>query len=180
MRSQKIGFIIFIILLFILISACCSPLTAEEHSKNTSLQNDTTIIQNVKNKSLIIIQVNNSTDPIVPSADQVKNGIHWSNYPLLTNGLINDCELSQPTPAINHSFLHITIHVDVTDTSNTHEILKQMAGIVREERALIGPDSFPNAWGFVDGGRYYCAWMWPYDDVVYATSSYGKYEKYTF
>ena len=104
----------------------------------------------------------------LPAREAILDGINWSNYPLISNPYIHCHEISEPTETINHTFLYVTIVVDVNNDSDRAEVLRQLSGIVLEERKILGPNSSPNVWGRANGVWVYYAAMCPYDTKPHA------------
>jgi hypothetical protein len=104
----------------------------------------------------------------LPTKESILNNINWSNYSLLRNPYIPNYEISDPTDVINHKFLYVTIVMEVIDTKDKNEVLKQLSGVVTEEQKSLGPNSAPNAWGTVDGIWVYYTAIRPYETEVLA------------
>ena len=129
-------------------------------SSNSS--SNRTLESNITNHSI------DDENLVLPSEETILNCINWSNYPLLRNPYIHNHEISDPTFVINHKFLYVTIVVEVINTKNETEVLRQLSDADRELQKILGPDSGPNIWGTADGVWVYYAAIMPYETDVWA------------
>ena len=124
---------------------------------NISFENDRTIVENIIQNNLTL-----------PSQEYILQNINWLNYSLLQNPYFHNYEVSDPTDVVDHKFLYVVIVVEINDPKNKTEILKQISGVVLEQRKILGPNSGPTVWGTVDGICLYYAALRPYETDVCA------------
>jgi hypothetical protein len=138
---------------------------------NQTIDTNLSISNTTSGNTSLAINVSNASvedvDPVLPPRETILNGINWSNYPLLRNPYLHNYMVSEPTEVVNHTFLYVTIIVEITDKRNETEVLRQLSGADVELQKILGPDSGPNIYGTVEGVLYYAAIM-PYETKVYA------------
>jgi hypothetical protein len=172
MVSARLSILVLIVYIIAVIMFAANAFYNQEISNfnnrdSSVINNDSINNLSVENNSTItedIIQ-NNLT---LPSQEYILQNINWSNYSLLQNPYLHNYEVSDPTYVIDHKFLYVVIVVEIKDAKNQAEILKQISGVVLEERNILGPNSGPTVWGTVDGICLYYAALTPYETDVCA------------
>jgi hypothetical protein len=142
-----------------------------ETNDSSMLSNHSTSNPTMNNSIInpcIINQYTTDDNLTLPSKEFILDNINWSIYPVISNPYIHNYEISDPTNVIDHKFLYVVIVVEIKDAKNMTEVLKQISGVVLEERKILGPNSGPTVWGTVDGICVYYAALRPYETDVIA------------
>jgi hypothetical protein len=172
MISVRVALLVLILYLFTVILFAVNAIYDHEignfSSHGTSILNNTTLSNlSIENSSTLVENLIGE-GLTLPSQEYILQNINWSNYSLLQNPYFHNHEVSDPTEVVDHKFLYVVIVVEINDAKNRSEILKQISGVVLEERRILGPNSGPTIWGTVDGICVYYAALRPYETDVFA------------
>lgn len=104
---------------------------------------------------------------VLPSEEQIISPINWSKYHYIRYSGVKALEIAEPNTIINHTFIYLCIKADIPDPENVPEIYREMSSAVKAERAIVGPDSSIEIWGYVSDGRIFKAGILPFSSVIY-------------
>jgi len=124
-----------------------------------------------------IYETNSSS---IPSNNFILSSINWSKYPHTGNHYISNLSYQGPNTVINHPFLKVTIEVEIKNPDDVLEVFKELSSIVKEERAMLGPNSAPELWGKANGFDAYHVGMLPYSTEIYRIDYYHPVNNLTW
>lgn len=137
-----------------------------ESTVNIEKTNNSVVNNSITNTTLPIEDIN-STNVTIPSNDQIISLINWSKYPIIKFSCISKSMIEGPNTIINYTFLDVHINVIVNDPDNVLEVYNELSSIVKAEKALIGPCSSIQIFGYIEDGRVFIVEMLPYDTTIY-------------
>lgn len=150
-----------------------------QNSTSKSIKNNTSLETNFSNNTVQLDILNNSA-LLLPSNDTILSRINWSKYELIDNPRVTGSEIAKPNQIINHSFISVSVNVDIKDSNNVVGIYTELSGIAIELRNLLGPNSAPDVWGIYNGGDYFNAIICPYEGIVYRYDYYHPVNNLTW
>lgn len=180
LKLKLIGFLIILAIVIILVilfnygtrDVIILPNVNDTTIKNTIVNNSSSILYANNSTSMGSDDCKNATDIVLVNNDHIINNINWSKYPLLEKSYISDNRVAGPNSVINHTFIVVTVRVNIKDPDNTNELYHEMAGMVIEIRQVLGPNSSPEVMGEVNGIYSYDAEMIPFDNRIFVVDHY--------
>jgi hypothetical protein len=178
MSKTKISIVIGIVLLAVISTAVYA--WASMHQDAVYARTAVDDMNITANSSHYLANTSTSAGLFAPREETIMAGINWSQYPLIGDHRISESLIAEPNEVINHTFILVSMDVEVLDQQNVPEVYRQMSAIVKEERSILGEDSAPELWGKVGGMDAFHVGMLPFSNEIYRIDYYHPVNNLTW